>query len=249
MTRLAGRRVLVTGAASGIGRATAERFVGAGARVFLTDRDRDRLAAAATATGMPHMSADVTDEAQVTVAVTAAVAALGGLDGLVNSAGADLLSPIHEMDRATWDRIVAVNLTAPYLVCRAARAALTAAGRASIVIIASGAALRPLENRTAYCAAKAGAVMFGKSLAIELAPHGVRVNAICPGVIDTPMFRASWEKAADPQAEFEKIMDRYVIRRVGRPEEIADAALYLISEESSFVTGTTLAVDGGRTFH
>jgi NAD(P)-dependent dehydrogenase (short-subunit alcohol dehydrogenase family) len=249
MTRLAGRRVLVTGAASGIGRATAERFVREGARVFLTDRDRDRLAEVAKAFAMPHMSGDVTDESQVAVVVGAAVAALGGLDGVVNSAGADLLSPIGEMDRAAWDRIIAVNLSAPYLVCRAARAALVAAGKATVVIIASGAALRPLENRTAYCAAKAGAVMFGKSLAIELAPHGVRVNSICPGIIDTPMFQASWENAADPKAEFARIMERYVIKRVGRPEEIAEAALYLTSDESSFVTGTTLAVDGGRTFH
>ena len=91
--------------------------------------------------------------------------------------------------------------------------------------------------------------MFGKTLAMDLAPHNIRVNAICPGIIDTPMFRSSWEDAADPDAELAAILDRYVIKRVGQPDEIAQAALFLTSDESSFVTGAALAVDGGRTFH
>jgi NAD(P)-dependent dehydrogenase (short-subunit alcohol dehydrogenase family) len=126
---------------------------------------------------------------------------------------------------------------------------MTDAGGGTIVAIASGAALRPLPERTAYCAAKAGLVMFCKALSIELAPRNIRVNAICPGIIDTPMWRASWEGAADPSAERARILDRYVIRRVGRAEEIADAALFLSCHESSYVTGAALAVDGGRTFH
>jgi NAD(P)-dependent dehydrogenase (short-subunit alcohol dehydrogenase family) len=146
--------------------------------------------------------------------------------------------------------VIGVNLTAPMLVCRAALPAMRAAGRpGSIVLISSGAGLRPLPDRTAYCASKAGVVMFGKSLAIELSADGIRVNAICPGIIDTPMFRRSWEKAKDPQAELAMILDRYVIRRIGKPEEIAAAALYLTSDEAAYVTGTALAVDGGRTFH
>jgi NAD(P)-dependent dehydrogenase (short-subunit alcohol dehydrogenase family) len=91
--------------------------------------------------------------------------------------------------------------------------------------------------------------MFGKALAMDLAPDNIRVNAICPGIVDTPLFRASWAGAADPQAELARILDRYVIKRPGQPDEIAHAALYLTSDESSFVTGAALAVDGGRTFH
>jgi NAD(P)-dependent dehydrogenase (short-subunit alcohol dehydrogenase family) len=144
---------------------------------------------------------------------------------------------------------MAVDLTGPMLVCHAALPAMKQAGRGTIVNIASGAALRPLEQRTAYCAAKAGLVMFGKTLAVDLAAYHIRVNAICPGIIDTPLFRSSWEGAADPEGELAKILDRYVIRRPGEPEEIAQAALYLTGDESSFVTGAALAVDGGRTFH
>jgi NAD(P)-dependent dehydrogenase (short-subunit alcohol dehydrogenase family) len=168
---------------------------------------------------------------------------------VVNAAGADLMRPFGEMSSDDWARILAVNLTGPCQVCRAALPALQAAGRGTVVNIASGAALRPLENRTAYCAAKAGLVMFGKALAIDLAPFNVRVNAICPGIIDTPMFRASFEAAPDVQAEFARILDRYVIKRVGQPDDIAHAALFLTGDESAYVTGSALAVDGGRTFH
>jgi NAD(P)-dependent dehydrogenase (short-subunit alcohol dehydrogenase family) len=119
----------------------------------------------------------------------------------------------------------------------------------TIVHIASGAALRPLAGRTAYCASKAGLVMFAKTLAVDLAPYSIRVNAICPGIIDTPLFRQSIDGAADPQAELERVLDRYLIRRIGKPEDIANAALYLSCDESAQITGSALAVDGGRTFH
>ncbi len=252
--RLEGRLILVTGGASGIGRGTARLFAAEGAAVALIDCNDAGLKEALTelASGGARATsavADVSVESEVCRAVSECAAALGGLDGLVNAAGADLLRPLVEMDAAEWGRIIDVNLTGPYLVCRAALPALTAAGRATVVNVASGAALRPLENRTAYCAAKAGLVMFGKSLSIELAQHNIRVNSICPGIIDTPMFRASFEGAADPQAEFARIMDRYVIKRVGQTTDIAYAALYLSCDESAYVTGVALAVDGGRTFH
>jgi NAD(P)-dependent dehydrogenase (short-subunit alcohol dehydrogenase family) len=148
-----------------------------------------------------------------------------------------------------WERVYAVNLGGPVAVCRAALPHLRSAGGGTIVNIASAAALRPLEQRTAYCSAKAALVMFGKTLAVDLAGDGIRVNAICPGIIETPLFRASYESAPDAEAELRKILDRYVIKRAGRPEEIAYAALYLTSEESGYTTGAALAVDGGRTFH
>jgi NAD(P)-dependent dehydrogenase (short-subunit alcohol dehydrogenase family) len=246
--RLAGRRVLVTGAASGIGLATARLFQREGARVAMLDRDGAALTKAA-GDGAAALVCDVAEEGQVRAAVAQAAAALGGLDGVVNSAGIDLMRPFEQMTAAEWARILAVDLTGPMLVCHAALPALRQAGRGTIVNIASGAALRPLEHRTAYCAAKAGLVMFGKALAVDLAADHIRVNAICPGIIDTPLFRSSWTGAADPEAELARILERYVIRRPGEPEEIAQAALYLTGDESSFVTGAALAVDGGRTFH
>jgi NAD(P)-dependent dehydrogenase (short-subunit alcohol dehydrogenase family) len=246
--RLAGRRILVTGAASGIGLATATLFRTEGAAVAMLDRDVAALGEAGV-DGAATFVCDVADENQVRNAVARAAATLGGLDGVVNSAGIDLMRPFERMTSAEWARILAVDLTGPMLVCHAALPAMKQAGRGTIVNIASGAALRPLEQRTAYCTAKAGLVMFGKTLAVDLAADHIRVNAICPGIIDTPLFRSSWEGAADPQAELARILDRYVIRRPGEPEEIAHAALYLTSDESSFVTGAALAVDGGRTFH
>lgn len=247
--RLAGRKVLVTGAASGIGRAIARLFAAEGAQVALLDRDADKLAAASAEAGGTSVICDLMDSAAIAPAVDQAAAAMDGIDGVVNSAGVDLLRPLEAMTLEDWTRVLHVNLTAPMLVCRAALPAMRARGGGTMLAIASGAALRPLPQRTAYCAAKAGLVMFCKSLSIELAADNIRVNAICPGIIDTPMWRASWEGAADPEAERAMILDRYVIKRVGQPDEIARAALFLTSADSSYVTGSALAIDGGRTFH
>lgn len=247
--RLKGRRILVTGAASGIGRAIAAMFIAEGAGVAMLDRDAGRLEAEAVALGAPSFACDVSDEAQVNAAVAAAAQSLGGLDGVVNSAGIDLMRPFGEMSLADWRRIMAVDLDGPFLVCAAALPELRRAGSGTIVNIASGAALRPLEKRTAYCAAKAGLVMFSKTLAVDLAPDQIRVNAICPGIIDTPLFRTSFEQAEDPEAELAKIMDRYLIKRAGVPDDIAAAALFLTSAESAYMTGSAIAVDGGRVFH
>ena len=198
--RLANRRILVTGAASGIGEAVCAMFRAEGALVAMLDRDQPKLreAAGRIGTGAFPFVADVSDEVAVQRAVEAAVQALGGLDGVVNSAGIDLLRPFAEMSAADWRRIMAVDLDGPFLVCRAALPALRASGTASIVNIASAAGLRPLEHRTAYCSAKAALVMFSKALAVDLAADNIRVNVICPGIIETPLFRSSFESEADP---------------------------------------------------
>jgi NAD(P)-dependent dehydrogenase (short-subunit alcohol dehydrogenase family) len=217
----------------------------------MLDRDASRLAEAAgrIGEGVTTGCADVADESAVQQAVATAGAQLGGLDGVVNSAGIDLLRPFADMSLSDWRRIMSVDLDGPFLVCRAALPLLRAAGGGTIVNIASAAGLRPLEHRTAYCSAKAALVMFSKALAIDLAGDNIRVNAICPGIIDTPLFRSSFEGAPDPDAELRRIMERYLIRRPGTPEEIAAAALFLTSAESGFMTGSAIAVDGGRSFH
>jgi len=247
VTNLAGRRIVVTGAASGIGRAAGELFVRRGAKVAFLDRDAGVKAIADGAGGAIGLVVDVADEASVTRAMAEAGTALGGIDGLVNSAGIDLVKSITDMTPAEWNRLLAVNLNGPFHVCRAAAPFLREAPEATIVNVASGAGLVPLKHRTAYCASKAGLVMFTKSLAMELAP--VRVNAFCPGIIDTPLFRLSFENEPDPDAELRRILDRYLIKRAATAEEAAHIVLFLSSRASSIMTGVALAGDAGRTFH
>jgi NAD(P)-dependent dehydrogenase (short-subunit alcohol dehydrogenase family) len=245
------RRLIVSGGASGIGLAVARMAVARGARVALLDRDTAALAEAVRLLGEAALAleCDVSDAPAVRTAVDRAAQWLGGVDALVNSAGIDALKSLEATSDEEWARVLAVNLTGPMLVCRAALPHLRAAGGGSIVNIASGAGLRPLPNRTAYCATKAAVIMFGKSLAIETAADGIRVNAVCPGAIDTPLFRTSYENADDPERALAEIRERYALGRIAAPEEVAEAVLYLSGPGASYITGTALAVDGGRTFH
>jgi len=245
------RQLIVSGGASGIGLAVARMAVARGARVALLDRDTVALADAVRLLGEAALAleCDVSDAPAVRTAVDRAAQWLGGVDALVNSAGIDALKSLETTSDEEWARVLAVNLTGPMLVCRAALPHLRAAGGGSIVNIASGAGLRPLPNRTAYCASKAAVIMFGKSLAIETAADGIRVNAVCPGAIDTPLFRTSYENADDPERALAEIRERYALGRIAAPEEVAEAVLYLSGPGASYITGTALAVDGGRTFH
>ncbi|MGV0759125.1 SDR family oxidoreductase [Tistrella mobilis] len=243
-----GRRILITGGASGIGLATARMIADRGGRAAVLDRDRaalDRL----DITGVTGHLADVAETPDVEAAVAAAAAEMGGLDGVVCAAGIDHQEPLARITDAAWARSIGVNLTSPMLVMRAALPHLAAAGAASAVFISSAAGLVPLKGRASYCAAKAGVVMLAKSLAMELAEQGVRVNAICPGAIDTPLFRTSWEPTPDPEATLAAIRRRYALERIGTPDEIAAAVLWLLGPEAGYVTGVALAVDGGRSFH
>jgi len=246
-TRLAGRKVLITGAASGIGLACARLFAAQGAKVALLDVNAAGLARAAEACGGVPIVVDLLDAAATAAAVEAAAAAMGGLDGLVNSAGLATLGPLAELSLADWSRTVAVNLTAPFVICKAALPWLTAAG-GTVVNIASGAGLLPSGGgSTAYSGSKGGLIAFTKALAAELAPT-VRANVVCPGLVKTPMTEFVFEGYEDRPLEAPAVA-RYAMRRPADPVEIANGCLFLTSAESSYVTGSTLAIDGGRTFH
>jgi len=244
--RLEGRHVLITGAGSGLGLAAARLFAREGAKLALLDRDPAGLAIAAKETGGHPFELDVTDEAAVNAAVAAAAAAMGGLDGVVNSAGIMCGDKLAETSLETWQRVLAVNMTGPFLVCRAAVPFLARRAGSSIVNIASAQALLPGIAGGAYSASKAGVMMMTKSLAIELAP-GIRANAVCPGAATTPMGNAAL--AAMNEATRASFAKRYAIGRLSEPEEVAAALLFLIADEASSITGIALAVDGGRTYH
>jgi len=245
--RLAGRRILITGAASGICAATARLFAGEGAALALLDVQATLLAEIATDIGASAIPVDLCDAAATTAAVNAAAMALGGLDGVINCAGVTSSHPLGEWTLEAWAKVIDTNLTAPFLVCQAALPHLRQAGTATIVTIASGTGLLPTgPGVSTYAASKAGVIALMKAYAGELAP-AIRVNSIAPGIVDTPMVSHVLGGYDNPDdAPF---VQQYALKRVARPEEIARACLFLTSEESSFVTGTVLAVDGGRTFH
>jgi NAD(P)-dependent dehydrogenase (short-subunit alcohol dehydrogenase family) len=247
--RLAGRRILVTGGASGIGLATARRFAAEGAAVALLDRDAGKLDAAARELNSFSVRADVTSEQEVIAAVGQAGRALGGLDGLVNAAGISFWRGFAELTFEDWRRMLSTNLDGPFLVCKAAHAALQAAGKATIVNIASGAGLQPRQNFSHYCASKGGLVLFTKALAMDLAADGIRVNAVCPGIVMTPMVERNLELTGERDAAHQRYVSRNLMKRFGSAEEVADAVLWLSSDESAFVTGSAVSVDGGSVFH
>ena len=248
--RLAGRRILITGGGSGIGLATAERFVTEGAQVAILDRSPQSLARVKNALpGVVALACDVSQEADVQQAVPVAAAHLQGLDGVCNVAGIGTRKSFDDTTAEIMMTDIAVNLMGPFHVSKAALPFLRAAGGGTIVNVASGLALRPTEGRTAYGASKGGLITMTKAMAIDLAKDQIRVNVVCPGLIDTPLVKDASHGATFTPAQFEKLMDRRILRRMGQAEEIAQAILYLTSHESSFVTATTLAVDGGGSMH
>ena len=247
MGRMAGRRVIVTGAASGIGRAIANLFHEEGARLALLDSSVEALAEVARGLDATAIPLDLANTAAIGAAVEEAAAAMDGLDGVVNCAAFSKGGPIEEMEDERLARFMAVNLTAPYVLCRAALPHLRRVEGATVVNIASGQGLLPnAPNNTAYAATKGGLIAFSKALAAEVAP-AVRVNALAPGVTNTPMARNLFAGYDDPaDAPFVK---QYALRRIAEPIEIARGVLFLSSAESSYVTGIVLPVDGGRTYH
>ncbi|MFC9454503.1 SDR family NAD(P)-dependent oxidoreductase [Streptomyces sp. NPDC056983] len=236
--RLEGRRILITGAASGIGRATARLFAAEGAALTLLDRDPAGLAETGRVTAATCFEADVTDETAVEYAVAEGALAMGGLDGLVNVAGVHISAPVKDVSTSEFRRVVEVNLTAAYTVVRTCLSHLLQAESSTIVNVSSGQGLLSnAPNVTAYAASKGGVVSLTRALASELAP-AIRVNSVCPGLVETPLGANSGGSAAN-----------YALQRIADPLEIAHAILFATGPESSYMTGAAMAVDGGRTFH
>jgi NAD(P)-dependent dehydrogenase (short-subunit alcohol dehydrogenase family) len=247
--RFTGRSALVTGASSGIGRAIARALGSEGARVAVAGRRRDRLeetAAAIRGAGGEALilEGEVRDDAACRSLVEGTVAAFGGLDHLVNAAGILESGGLEQIDGEDWDRQIDINLRAPFVLTRAAAPEL-AKRRGSVLNISSVAGLRPYAGLLAYCVSKAGVDMLTRCVALDLAPKGVRVNAVNPGVVVTELHTVG-QAVPDYPAFLERSKTTHPLGRVGQPEEVAALALFLLSEESSWITGATYSIDGGR---
>ena len=244
--RLVGKRAVITAAAQGIGRASAEMFVREGAHVIATDVNGDGLA---TLAGCDPRQLDVTD----TQAIAALAAAAGPVDILFNCAGIVHGGTVLECTSEDWSRAFEVNVTAMFEMIRAFLPGMLERGHGSIINMSSVASsVTGVPNRFAYGASKAAVIGLTKSIAVDFVARGIRCNAICPGTVDSPSLQgrirtqasASGAAEADVRAQFEK---RQPMGRLGRPEEIAALAVYLASDESAFTTGTVSVVDGGWT--
>jgi NAD(P)-dependent dehydrogenase (short-subunit alcohol dehydrogenase family) len=234
--RLEGKVAIVTGAASGIGQATAALFLLEGAVVLGVDQS-----AAGIPAGCQICLADVSDED----AANAAVAGLGRVDVLVTGAGISVGKPAGETSLADFQRVMAVNVLGTFLWVRACLPPMVAQGRGSIVTIASQLARAGGRGNAAYVASKGAVAAFTRAIAVDYATDGVRCNAVLPGAIDTPMLARSMARAADPEAARARSRARHPMQRFGRAEEVAQSILHLASDESGFVTGIELPVDGG----
>lgn len=251
MKRLEGKRAIVTGGGQGIGRAIARKFAFHGATVWIPDYFQDRAEEAAkliqSEGGMAYADqCDVTDEASVQAMIDRAARRMGGLDVLVNNAGIELLKSVEEITVAEWDRVMTVNVRGVFLCCKHALPLFKKAGKGNIINMGSSAGYIGAPFQTVYCASKGAVHQFTKALALECGAAGVKVNAIAPGGVNTPMLDYL-------DVEFRKKgieVKSFIQNQFGgmqQPEDIADMAVFLASDESRVVHGTALLIDGGLT--
>lgn len=240
MTRFASRRAVVTGAASGIGQRITQLLLEDGAHVVGADLDADGVP-----DGAVPVRCDVSEDSDVTRLIRLAEQRFSGVDLLFNNAGISSTTTVLDTTVAEWDRVFAVNVRGMFLGIKHALPGMLARGRGVIVNTASAAGLIGLPDRAAYCASKGAVIALTKQVAVQWARDGIRCNCICPGTVDSPWVGRLLAQAEDPVACRAALVARQPMGRLGDPEEIAKAALYLASDDAAFVTGTSLVIDGG----
>lgn len=250
--RLANKVAIVTGSGSGIGRATAQLFAKEGASVIVVDRDQisgdETVASIRAENGDATLCcADVSKSWDIQSAVDTALKLYGKLDILVNNAAVQIMARLVDTTEEVWDQIHSVNLKGVFLGCKHAIPAMIRTGGGAIVNMASVLGFVGDPDLAAYCAAKGGVIALTKVAALTYGPDRIRVNCICPGDVETPLVQAYFEKNNNPAQLRNEVYSKYALRRIATPEEIANAALFLASEDSSFMTGSTLVVDGALT--
>lgn len=245
MGRLSGKKAIFIGAATGIGRVTAAKFVEEGAGLVILDINAEAGAASAAEAGAGFVQCDISNEESVAAAIRQAAEQLGGIDILVNNAALQYSGEVTSFDVGLWDRIFAVNTRGVFLACKYAVPYLEKSKAASIVSTASLAGLRGGPGMTAYSATKGAVIAFTTALAMELAPKKIRVNAICPGWVDTPFNGPAIDFMGGTKVQEEVIRQIVPLGRQGVPAEIAPLFVYLASDESIFMTAQSIVIDGG----
>jgi NAD(P)-dependent dehydrogenase (short-subunit alcohol dehydrogenase family) len=249
---VAGKAAIVTGAGTGIGRAIALALAREGAKVAVAGRRREKLEEAAQAIRQAGGEAlvtvcDVSSEADSYRAVKDAEEAFGHVNVLVNNAGALSVSTVESISVEEWDRLMATNLKGPFLMSRAVLPAMRQAGGGAIVNVGSVLGLVAMKDRAAYCASKGGVTMLTKAMALDHAQEKIRVNCICPAIVETDLIRELFSKSEEGRRARDTRLATLPLGKFGKPDDIAELAVFLASEESSWMTGTAIPVDGGLT--
>jgi NAD(P)-dependent dehydrogenase (short-subunit alcohol dehydrogenase family) len=252
VTRLKGKVAIVTGGGTGIGKAIAQAFGREGAKVALLGRRREPLDSVVNELSQARAEAqtlvcDVTQASEIAAAIQEVERAFGGPNVLVNNAGVLSVSTIESISEADWDRVIATNLKGPFLMCRAVLPALRRAGGGSIINVGSVLGLVAMKDRAAYCASKGGVTLLTKAMAVDHAHENIRVNCICPSIVETELVKGLFSATDEGKKAREARVGTLPLGRLGRPTDIAELAVFLASDESSWMTGTAIPVDGGLT--